>query len=151
MELVLKIFETLGITPLAVLQMAITVALAVTLSVTLVRPILKVFEERDARSTRPLEESKRFLAEAEAKAREYEEALRAASAQSLARKRGRMEEVSRAERKAIEAAAEESNRQIEEVKARIVSEKDHASSVLRDEVARLSTLVAEKVLGRIVA
>lgn len=151
MELVLKIFETLGITPLAVLQMALTVALAVILSATLIRPILRVFEEREVRSNRPLEESRTLLADAEAKARQYEEALRAAASQSLARKRSRIEEVSRAERKEIEAALEEGNGRIEEMKGRIAAEKGEASRALREEVARLSSWIAEKVLGRSVA
>lgn len=151
MELVLKIFETLGITPLALLQMGLTVALAVILSVTLIRPILRVFQEREDRSTRPLEESRKLLSDAEAKARGYEETLRKVSSESLARKRARIEEASRAERKTIEAAMEESNRRIEEMKGRISVEKDEASRALRDEVARLSTRIAEKVLGRIVA
>jgi F-type H+-transporting ATPase subunit b len=151
MELVLKIFDTLGITPLAVLQMALTVALAVILSVTLIRPVLRVFEERETRSARPLEESRALLSDAEAKARQYEEALRKASSESLARKRGRIEEVARAERREIEAALEEGNRRIEEVKGRIAAEKGEASRALREEVARLSSWIAEKVLGRSVA
>lgn len=151
MELVLKIFETLGITPLAVLQMALTVALAVILSVTLVRPILRVFEEREDRSTRPLEESRTLLSDAEAKARQYEEALRKALSESLARKRGRIEEASRAERKEIEGALEEGNRRVEELKGRIAAEKGEAARALREEVARLSTWIAETVLGRNVA
>ena len=148
MELVLKIFETLGITPLAVLQMGITVVLAFFLSATLIRPILGVFQERENRSTKPMEESRALLAAAEEKGREYEEALRRAHAESIARKRAKAEEASREERKKIESAIDESNRKIEEMKSRIASEQAAASKSLRDEVSRLSAEIAEKVLGR---
>lgn len=151
MELVLKIFETLGITPLAVLQMGITVVLAFILSATLIRPILRVFQERENRSTKPMEESRALLADAERKSREYEEALRRATSESIARKRSKIDEASREERKKIEAAIEESNRQIDEMKSRIASEKAEVSRTLREEVGRLSAGIAEKVLGRSLA
>jgi len=151
MELVLKIFDTLGITPLAVLQMGITVVLAFILSATMVRPILRIFQERENRSTKPMEESRTLLARAEEKSREYEEALRKATSESIARKRAMTEEASREERKKIAAVIEESNRKIEEMKSTIASEKAAASQTLRGEVSRLSTGIAEKVLGRSLA
>lgn len=151
MGLVLKIFETLGITPLVVLQMGVTVVLAVLLSATLIRPILRVFQERENRSTKPMEESRTFLARAEEKGRECEEALRRATSESIARKRAKIEEASREERKKIEAAIEESNRRIEEMKSRIASEKAEATQTLRETVSRLSAGIAEKVLGRSLA
>jgi len=148
MELVLKIFETLDITPLAVLQMGITVVLAVILSATLVRPILRIFEERENRSTKPMEESRTLLARTEEKTREYEETLRKATAESIARKRGTIDAASREERRKIDSAIEESNRKIEEMKTRIAAEQASASKTIREEVARLSAGIAEKVLGR---
>lgn len=151
MGLVLKIFETLGITPLVVLQMGVTVVLAVLLSATLIRPVLRVFQERENRSTKPMEESRTLLARAEEKGRECEETLRRATSESIARKRTKIEETSREERKKIEAAIEESNRRIEEMKSRIASEKAEASQTLREAVSRLSAGIAEKVLGRSLA
>jgi len=148
LELVLKIFETLDITLIAVLQMGLVVALAVILSVTLIRPVLATFEERENLSVKPLEEAKRLLAGAEAGTREYEESRRKAAAEALARKRARMEEASRTERKGIEEVFEETNRQIDALKKQIAAERDAAGSTLRSEVARLSVEIAEKVLGR---
>lgn len=150
-ELVAKIFETLEINQLALLQMGLVVVLAVVLSATLVRPILRLFEERENLSVRPGAEAKELLAKAEARAREYEESLRKASLEALARKRARMEEASRAERKRVESALEESNREIEAMQQRIAGERRSASDSLRAEVARLSVEIAEKVLGRKVA
>ena len=151
MELVGKIFETLGISQLALLQMVLVVALVSILSVTMVRPILSTFQERRNRSVKPVEESRALLAEAEERSVRYEEALRKAAAEALAGKRGRMEEAGRLERKRIEAVLEESNRHVEEMKVRIVVEKADAAKTLRSEVARLSAEIAAKVLGRPVA
>lgn len=151
MELVLKIFETLDITLFAVLQMGLVVGLAIILSVTLVRPVLNTFQERENRSVKPLEESKRLLADAEARTRQHDESLRKAAAEALASKRARMEEASRMERKGIEAVIEETNRKINEMKEQIGAEKETSAQALRSEVARLSQAIAEKVLGRRVA
>lgn len=151
MELVLKIFQTLDITLIAVFQIGLVVGLAIILSVTLVRPVLTTFQERENRSVKPLEESKRLLADAEARTRQHDESLRKAPAEALARKRARMEEASRAERKGIEAVVEETNRKINAMKEQIEAEKETSAQVLRSEVARLSQAIAEKVLGRRVA
>lgn len=151
MELVLKIFETLDITLLAVLQMGLVVLLAIILSVTLIRPILATFRERENLSVKPLEEAKQLVAEADAKTRQYEESHRRAIADALARKRARMEESSRTERKGIESVMEETNRQIDTMRKRIASEKEAAGQALRSEVSRLSREIAEKVLGRSLA
>jgi F-type H+-transporting ATPase subunit b len=149
-ELVGKIFQTLEISQLAFIQMALVLALVFLLSMTLIRPILSTFQERERRTTRPVEESRVLLAEAEAKTAEYEDSLRKA-AESLAGKRRKMEESGRAERKRIEEAVEESNRRVEEMKARIAAEKEEAAGALRIEVPRLAVEIAVKVLGRPVA
>lgn len=151
MELVLKIFETLDITLLAVLQMALVVFLAFVLSATLIRPVLATFQERENLSVRPLEEAKRLVADADAKTRQYDESRRKAAAEGLARKRARLEEASRAERKGIETVMEEINRQIDKMKGEIVAEKEDAARVLRAQVSSLSQEIAEKILGRRVA
>lgn len=151
MELVGKIFETLGISQLALLQMVLVVGLVFLLSVTLVRPILATFKERENRAVRPIEESQALLADAEDRSARYEESLRKAAAEALAGKRGSMEEAGRLERKRIEAVLDESNRHVEEMKLRIDAEKADAAKTLRAEVARLSVEIAAKVLGRPVA
>ncbi|HEY7585885.1 MAG TPA: ATP synthase F0 subunit B [Candidatus Deferrimicrobiaceae bacterium] len=150
MELVGKIFETLGISQLALLQMVLVVALVSILSVTMVRPILSTFQERRNRSVKPVEESKAILEEAEALTARYEESLRKAAVEALAAKRKKMEEAGRLERKRVEAVLEESNRHVEDMKIRIVSEKNDAAKELRADVSRLSVEIAGKVLGRAV-
>jgi F-type H+-transporting ATPase subunit b len=151
MELVNKIFETLEISQLALLQLGLVVVLAFLLSTLLIRPILRTFEERENLSVKPIEESRRILFEADEKAREYDEALRKGAVEALARKRRVMEETSRAGRRQVEAVVEETNLKVEELKGRISAEKESAASFLRDQVSQLSTEIARKVLGRPVA
>jgi F0F1-type ATP synthase membrane subunit b/b' len=151
MELVLKIFETLDITLFAVFQMGLLVVLTFLLSATLIRPILATFRERENLSVTPLEEAKHVVAKADAKSRQYDDSLRKAAAEALARKRARMEEAARGERKRVDTVLEETNRQIEAMKEQIGAEKEKAARTLRDEVSNLSRGIAEKVLGRTVA
>ena len=151
MELVSKIFETLEISQLALLQLGLVVVLAFLLSTLLIRPILRIFEERENLSVKPVEISRRLLFEADEKAREYDEALRKGAAEALARKRRVMEETSRAGRRQVEAVVEETNLKVEELKGRIAVEKDAAAAFLRGQVSQLSTEIARKVLGRPVA
>ena len=151
MELVSKIFETLEINQVALLQMGLVVLLAFLLSSLLIRPVLRTFEERENLSVKPVEESRRLLAEAEEMARQYDDSLRKSAIDAIARKRRAMEEATREERKTVEAALGEANRKVEELTERIAGEKDNALAVLRQEAGRLSAEIAEKVLGRRVA
>ncbi|MGE5246813.1 MAG: hypothetical protein ACM3L8_00585 [Verrucomicrobiota bacterium] len=151
MELVGKIFETLDINQLTLLQLVLVIVLALLLSRLLIQPILKTFDERDNLSRRPVEESRRLLAEAEEKARRYDEALRKGAVDAVARKRAAVEDASRAERKRVDAVVQEADRHVEELKGKIAAEKTAASDLLRGQVAALSREIAEKVLGRRVA
>ena len=151
MELVSKIFETLDISQLALLQLGLVIALALLLSTLLIRPILRTFEERENLSVKPIEESRRIQFEADEKAREYDESLRKGAVEALARKRRVMDETSRAGRRQVEAVVEETNLRVEELKGRISAEKESAAVLLRAQVSLLSSEIARTVLGRPVA
>ena len=151
MELVGKIFETLEINQVALLQLGLVVLLAFLLSSLLIKPILRTFDERENLLVKPVEESRRLLAEAEEKARQYDESMRKSAVEAIARKRRAMEEVARAERKLVEVALEETNRNVEQLTAQIATEKESALATLRRQVSSLSAEIAEKVLGRRVA
>ena len=148
MELVAKIFETLEINQLALVQFGLVVVLAFVLSATLIKPILAVFQERDNRTVKPVDEAKKMLSSAEAANANYIETLRKTSVEALARKRRAMDEAGKAERKTLEGVLVESIQKIEAMKAGIAAEKEAASRQLRSDVARLSVEIAEKVLGR---
>jgi F-type H+-transporting ATPase subunit b len=151
MELVTKIFETLEITQLVLVQLGIVIVLALALAVLLVRPLLDTFDERDNLTVKPMEESRRLIAEAQEKSRYYEEELHKGYKEAVAKKRVAAEEASRAGKKRIEATTHESNKKLEEIKSGILAEKEAAAAALRAEIAQLSRQIAEKVLGRQVA
>ena len=151
MELVGKIFQTLEISQLAFIQMALVLVLVFILSITLIKPILATFHERERRTILPIEESKSFLEKAESETARYEESLKKASAEALAGKRRKMEEAGRVERKRVEGVLEESNRTVDEMKSRITAEKAQTSKELESEISRLAVEIASKVLGRPVA
>ena len=151
MELVGKIFETLDINQVALLQLGLVVVLAFLLSALLIKPILRTFEERENLSVKPVEESRRLLADAEEKARQYDESLRKSSIEALARKRRVMEDSVRAERKRVETALAETNQKVDQLTAQITQEKEAALASLRLQVSALSAEIAGKVLGRRVA
>ena len=151
MELVGKIFETLDINQVALLQLGLVVVLAFLLSSLLIKPILRTFEERENLSVKPVEESRRLIAEAEEKARQYDESLRKSSMEALARKRRAMEDALRSERKLVETALEETTRKVEEMTGQITQEKEAALVILRQQVSALSAEIAGKVHGRRVA
>ena len=151
MELVGKIFETLEISQLALVQLGIVIVLAFLLSAILIRPLLRMFEERDNLTVKPLEESRLMIAETQEKSRRYDEELNKSYMEALARKRASMEEVSRSEKKRIEEEAAESGKKLDDIKNGILAEKKAVSASLRAEVDQLSRQIAEKVLGRQVA
>lgn len=148
MELVAKIFETLEINQVALFQLGLVIVLAFLLSSLLIKPILRTFEERENLSVKPLEEARRLVAEAEEKARLYDESLRKSSLETLARKRKIMEEAVRAERKVMETAQSEAARNLERLAAQVGKEKEDALASLRQQVSALSAEIAGKVLGR---
>ena len=148
MELVGKIFETLDINQVALLQLGLVVLLAFLLSTLLIKPILRIFEERENLSVKPVEESRRLLAEAEEKARQYDESLRTSSVEALARKRKVMEAAVRSERKLVETALADTNRTVEQLTEEIAREQESSLAFLRQQVSALSSEIAGKVLGR---
>src|SRR5512143_1175090 len=113
MELVSKIFETLEISQLALLQLGLVVVLALLLSTLLIKPILRTFEERETLSVKPIEQSRRLLSEADEKPRGADEAFRKGAAEPLARKRQVLEEPPRAGQKQVDAVLEQTHRKVE--------------------------------------
>jgi F-type H+-transporting ATPase subunit b len=146
-----KILEVLEINSFVFLQMALVVILSFLTGKFLIKPIIRTFEERDNRTTVPMEKAREMLQEAEVKASEYEDRLKAANQESITRKRARIEEIVKAERRLIEEARSGSEKSIEEVNERISAEKDEALTLLREESQAIAKTIVEKILGRSIA
>lgn len=114
----------------------------------LVKPTLRVLEERRVRVEGSEEEARRLTAEADKSIEEYERGLAEARIDA-----GKQKELIRAEglereNEIIRAAREQSRKTVDDMKQRIEKEAHEASSVMKNEVKALSAQIAEKVLGR---
>lgn len=124
------------------------IILIVVLNWLLVKPTLRVLEERKVRVEGSEEEARRLTAEADKNIQDYEQSLATARIDAGRQKEQiRMEGIER-ENEIIKAAREQSRKTVEDMKLRIEKEAREASSVMKNEVKALSAQIAEKVLGR---
>lgn len=151
MEMISKILEVLEINSFVFLQMAIVIILSILTGKFLIKPILRTFEEREKRTTEPMEQAKEMVEKAEYLSSEYERKLKEARQEALARKRTRVEETAKTERLIIDEAGVEAEKKIEELGERIAREKEEALSSLREETKSIAREIAEKILGRSMA
>ncbi len=122
--------------------------LIVVLNWLLVKPTLRILEERKTRVEGSEEEAKRLTTETDNKVQDYERHLNEARvAAGREKERIRMEGIER-ENEIIRAAREQSRKTVEDMKLKIETEAREASSVMKQEVKALSAQIAEKVLGR---
>jgi F-type H+-transporting ATPase subunit b len=114
----------------------------------LVKPTLRILEERRVRVEGSEEEAGRLTAQADKNIQEYEQNLNEARISAGREKeRIRMEGIER-ENEIIRAAREQSRKTVEDMKTKIEKEAREASTVMKQEVKALSLEIAEKVLGR---
>ncbi|MBN2223225.1 MAG: ATP synthase F0 subunit B [Deltaproteobacteria bacterium] len=114
----------------------------------LVKPTLRILEERRVRVEGSEEEAGRLTAQADKNIQEYEQNLNEARISAGREKeRIRMEGIER-ENEIIKAAREQSRKTVEDMKTKIEKEAREASTVMKQEVKSLSLEIAEKVLGR---
>jgi F-type H+-transporting ATPase subunit b len=114
----------------------------------LVKPTLRVLEERRVLVEGSEEEARRLTAEADKNIEEYERGLAEARIDAGKQKERIRAEGLERENEIIRAAREQSRKTVEDMKQRIEKEAHEASSVMKNEVKALSAQIAEKVLGR---
>jgi F-type H+-transporting ATPase subunit b len=114
----------------------------------LVKPTLRILEERRQQVEGTGEEAKRLTAETEQHIAEYERSLAEARvAAGRQKERLRMEGVER-ENEIIRTAREQARQMVEEMKEKIAREAKNASAAMKGEIEVLSTEITKKVLGR---
>lgn len=148
MEMITKILEVLEINSLVFLQMAIVLLLTYISGKYLIRPVLRTLKERENRTTVPMEEAKEIVEKAETLAIKYSDRLREANRESLNRKRKRLDEVQRSERRVIEGSHHEAEEKINGMKEKIEREKDEALKMLTQQSREIANEIAETILGR---
>jgi F-type H+-transporting ATPase subunit b len=114
----------------------------------LVKPILRVLDERRNRVEGNEEEAERLLAESERILDEYETTLKEARIEASGEKERMKSEGLEKETEIIKIAKEESKKITDRLKEEIAKETETALSKMKGEADVLSKVIAEKILER---
>ena len=114
----------------------------------LVKPILRVLEERRNRVEGNEEEADRLLSESERIFNEYETALKEARIEANREKERMKSEGLEKESEIIKTAKEESKKMTDKLKEEIAKESETALTKMKNEADFLSKVIAEKILER---
>jgi F-type H+-transporting ATPase subunit b len=122
--------------------------LAVLLYFLAYKPILRMLDERSARIKKGLEDAEAASKRAAETEQEFEQRMAAArkEGQEILAQATQMSEKARQD--ILDKAREESKVQIEKAKEEIAHERELAMAELRQQVAELSLLISEKVIGK---
>lgn len=133
-----------------VIQIAIILVLMFLLNVLLFKPMLRVLNERRARTVGRRERAAQASAQAETIMKDYQAKISEArhEADKIRLELVRQGEAERA--KITEAAAVEAEKTVTEVKSKISAEATGAREMLKAEIDAIARTMAEKIVGRAV-
>lgn len=122
--------------------------LAVLLYFLAYKPVLRMLDERSARIKKGLDDAEAASKRAAETEQEFEQRMAAArkEGQEILAQATQMSEKARQD--ILDKAREESKVQIEKAKEEIARERESAMAELRQQVAELSLLISEKVIGK---
>ncbi len=112
------------------------------------RPVLRLLDEREARTRGALDEARALEAEAAAAASEYEAKLAAGRDRAAAEKALVRKEALDRERELLEAARAEARARLDQLEREIAEAAERARRGLAAQARDLARVIAEKVLGR---
>lgn len=114
----------------------------------LLRPLVRVLEERERRTAGALQRVDALLGEAAQLRQHLESRLDEARASATAQRAAVMQEVEREERQILTEARDEAGRTLEAARASIAAEVESARAELRSEADGLAREIAARLLGR---
>jgi len=123
-------------------------ALIAILNWLLVKPAMKIINERRSRVEGSNEETRLLLEEVEKNTTEYQQRLSEARILASSEKEKLRQEGSQQEAEIVRKARDEARIMLEEMKSSIERESLDAKDIMRKEIEALSRDIAEKVLGR---
>jgi F-type H+-transporting ATPase subunit b len=123
-------------------------ALIAILNWLLVKPAMKIINERRNRVEGSNEETRLLMEEVEKNTLEYQQRLSEARTLANTEKEKLRQEGSQQEAEIVRTAREEARTMLEDMKARIEQESADANKSMRDAIETLSHDIAEKILGR---
>ena len=130
------------------IQMVNFLVLILILNVLLYKPILSIIEKRKKRLEESDEEIKRLNKTVEQKAAEYDEKLRLAKQSALGVKSDILKEAADQAKAIIDEKRGTIPVMMAEFQAKVAREVDAARQILKNQSQKISTEIAEKVLGR---
>jgi F-type H+-transporting ATPase subunit b len=114
----------------------------------LFRPMLRLLEEREARTHGAVEEAKALEAEAAAAITAYETRIAAARDEAAAATASVRKRAADEERAVLDRAREEANRRVGQIERDVAAAADRAGRDLAAQAREMARVIAEKVLGR---
>jgi len=114
----------------------------------LIKPVMKIIDERRTKVESSEEGAKRLLQETDKALADYERKLAEVRAAAAREKESIRTEGIEREAEIVRAARDESRKMVDEIRERLSIETREASQMLKKDVELLSADIAEKVLGR---
>ena len=134
-----------------ILHGAIIIIMVAVLNRTLFRPINRILEERDRRTSGLISEAEQTLARIEESLRQYEQTLRGARAEGYQLLERQRAEAIRERERQIASARELLSKQTSSEKQQIRSQAEVARATLSKEATRIALKISSQILGRPVA
>lgn len=134
-----------------ILHGAIIIIMVAVLNWTLFRPINRILEERDRRTSGLLSEAEQTLARIDQSLRQYEQTLRGARAEGYQLLERQRAEAIRERERQIASARELLSKQTSSEKQQIRSQAEVARATLSKEATRIALKISSQILGRPVA
>ena len=134
-----------------ILHGAIIIIMVAVLNWTLFRPINRILEERDRRTSGLLSEAEQTLARIDESLRQYEQTLRGARAEGYQLLERQRAEAIRERERQIASARELLSKQTSSEKQQIRSQAEVARATLSKEATRIALKISSQILGRPVA
>lgn len=131
-----------------ILHGLIIVIMMVVLNRTLFKPINRILEERERRTTGLLSEAEQTLARIDQSLRQYEETLRGARAEGYQLLERQHSEATRERERQIASARELLRNQTSTEKQQIRSQSEIARSTLSQEARKIASRISAQILGR---
>ena len=145
--------ESLNLTPrpsLVLTNLAVVLLLIWPVNRLLIAPLVRILQEREARTRGSSDETGGLRAEAAAELERLEARRNQSRREAAARRVAIVARIKAEEQRLLEAARTEAAQSLAQVRASIAAEAEQARDALRDDVRALAQLAAERILGRAV-
>ena len=129
-------------------HLALIIAMVAILNATLLKPINRILEERDRRTSGRATEAESTLKQVEARLRELEHRMREARAEGYALMERERTQLSKERELKLADVRSEVNRKLANEKERLASESAEVRQTLQQEAGNIAAEISKQILGR---